>query len=107
MILQDLCQDLGKIMTGSWLRSWQDLTGILAYKRLSYRLQGPTSNGNECWCVYSYIHVVLLNLFFYKMLAIDPKVSSITNVSPIDPTSVCVYTDMLMLFCPINSFVKC
>ena len=30
MILQDLCQDLGKIMTGSWLRSWQDLTGILA-----------------------------------------------------------------------------
>ena len=26
------------------------------------------------------------------MLAIDPKVSNITNVSPIDPTSVCVYT---------------
>ena len=47
------------------------------------------------------------------MLAIDPKVSKITIlspitiVSPIDPTSVCVYTDMLMLFCPINSFVKC
>ena len=35
------------------------------------------------------------------MLAIDPKVSKITIlspitiVSPIDPTSVCVYTDML------------
>ena len=35
------------------------------------------------------------------MLAIDPKVgkltilSPITIVSPIDPTSVCVYTDML------------
>ena len=41
------------------------------------------------------------------MLAIDPKVSNITNVSPVDPTSVCVYTDMLMLFWPINSFVKC